>query len=143
MNNPSHPPEQVHPHSLREPAVPQPGAPQPSPESEFVPLLPSHPDESRPLFAAEAAALALSPPQRLAIEHLTAGYSLIASANAARVTRMTLYRWMNRDARFQAAYNAWQLDALTAARTRLLAATDDAVTTVVNAVRTDPRIALT
>src|SRR5205823_5410865 len=37
----------------------------------------------------------------------------------------------------------WQLDALTCARTRLLAATDDAVTTVVGAVRTDPRIALT
>ncbi len=112
-------------------------------EADLLPPLPTEPEAPRPLPAAEAAALALTPPQRLAIEHLTSGYSLVSCAKAAGVTRMTLYRWINHDARFQAAYNAWQLDALTAARTRLLAATDDAVTTVVNAVRTDPRIAMT
>ncbi len=96
-----------------------------------------------PVSATEAAALALSPPQRIAIEKMTSGDTLIDAADAAGVSRMTLYRWLKQDPRFAAAYNAWQQDVLATARGRLLALTDTAVTTVGNAMRSgDARAAL-
>jgi hypothetical protein len=90
----------------------------------------------------ETLALALSPPQLVAIEKMLSGNSIVASASAAGVTRMTIYNWLHNDPKFQAAYNAWQLDALTAARTKLLASSDAAATTVARAVKTDSKIAL-
>jgi hypothetical protein len=90
----------------------------------------------------EAKAFALSREQRRAIEMMLNGSTLGVAASAAGVTRMTLYRWLKHDANFQAAYNAWQQDALVAARTRLLALTDVAVTTVSHAAKHDARIAL-
>ena len=95
------------------------------------------------LSAAEAVALALSPEQRTALEKMLTGHTLVASATAAGVTRMTLYRWLHDDAKFQAAYNAWKLDAVTGAQTKILAMTDTAVNTVGRAVKTDPKVALT
>jgi hypothetical protein len=92
---------------------------------------------------AEAAAFSLSPAQRTAIQKMLAGHSLVASATAAGVTRITLYRWLKHDAKFQAAYNAWQQDLMSSARTRILAMTDTATTTVARAVQTDARVALT
>jgi hypothetical protein len=80
--------------------------------------------------AAEALALALSPPQRKAIELLTSGHTLVDSAKAAGVGRTTLYRWLHGDATFMAAFNTWQQDALATARGRLLALSDLAVATV-------------
>jgi hypothetical protein len=80
--------------------------------------------------AAEALSLALTPGQRKAIEMLTSGHTLVDSATAAGVGRTTLYRWLKGDAKFLAAYNAWQQDALATARGRLLAMSDLAVTTV-------------
>jgi hypothetical protein len=55
---------------------------------------------------------------------------------------MTLHRWLKHDARFQAAYNAWQHDAITGARTKVLAMAESAASTVGAAVKYDPRIAL-
>jgi hypothetical protein len=74
--------------------------------------------------------LSLTPPQRKAIEKLTAGHTVADSATAAGVNRCTLYRWLKHDPEFQAAYNAWQQDAIATARGRLLALTDTAVTAV-------------
>ena len=78
--------------------------------------------------------LALSPPQRKAIELLTSGRTVIDAAQAAGVNRATLYRWLSGDAAFVAAYNAWQKDVLATTRGRLLALTDLAVTTVTKAM---------
>jgi hypothetical protein len=94
------------------------------------------------LSAAEAAVLNLSMPQKLAIEKLLSGHSVVASALAAGVTRMTIYNWLRKDAKFQAAYNAWQMDALTNVRAKLLAMSNDAALTVSRAVRTEPKVAL-
>jgi DNA invertase Pin-like site-specific DNA recombinase len=91
---------------------------------------------------AEAAALALSPPQREAIFKLTAGYTRVDAARAAGVSRMTLYRWLREDPAFQAAYNAWQSDVLCTAQGQLLAGTRDAVAAVLSAIRLgDTRLA--
>ena len=69
------------------------------------------------------------------------GCTLISAADAAGVTRMTLYRWLNHDAKFQAAYNAWQQDAVLNARTKVLSMADTAVNTVGHALKTDARLA--
>ena len=66
---------------------------------------------------------------------------MVAAAKSAGVTRKTLYRWLHHDPKFQAAYNAWQLDAITSARSRLLAMTDDAVNTLGTSVKSDGRLA--
>jgi len=79
---------------------------------------------------AEALALSLSPPQRTAIQMLTSGKTAIDSAVAAGVSRRTLYRWLNTDANFKAAYNAWQHDAIATARGKVLALTDVAIDAV-------------
>jgi hypothetical protein len=89
----------------------------------------------------EALVLALSRPQLMAIEKMLTGHTLVAAATAAGVTRMTLYNWLHHDAKFQAAYNAWQLDAITSVRTRVLSMGEDAAATLGRAVRTDPWIA--
>ena len=95
------------------------------------------------ISGAEATALALSPPQRTAIERLTSGHTVVSSAVAAGVSRSTLHRWMKEDATFQAAYNAWQRDAVVTARGRILALTDTAVTALGKAMeKGDGRLAM-
>jgi hypothetical protein len=95
-----------------------------------------------PITSAEATELALSPAQFIAIDLMLQGNTLVAAARSAGVTRKTLYRWLHHDPKFQAAYNAWQLDLLTSARSRLLSLTDDAVNTLTVHVKTDGRLAL-
>jgi hypothetical protein len=90
----------------------------------------------------EADALKLTPPQRIALERILLGSQLFLAAKAAGVTRMTLYRWFRHDPNFQAAYNTWQTDAMINSRTRFLAMTNSATSTLECAVQTDPRIAL-
>jgi hypothetical protein len=91
---------------------------------------------------AEAAALSLTPPQRTAIVKLTSGSTHVEAATAAGVSRMTLYRWLKHDPAFQCAFNAWQKDVVTTAQGQLLAATRDALSTVLNAIRQgDARLA--
>ena len=85
----------------------------------------------------------LTRPQRAAIERLAAGDSATAAAAAARVGRTTVYRWLQHDPAFRAAYHAWQAEAAASARARLLALADAAVTTVAAAVANgDTRLAL-
>jgi hypothetical protein len=83
----------------------------------------------------EAAALELTAEQRVAIVKLTSGRTRGEAANAAGVSRMTLYRWLNHDPAFQAAYNAWEQDVLMTAQGQLAAGTQDAVATVLGAIR--------
>lgn len=97
-----------------------------------------------PVGVNDALTVGLTPGQRVAIEKLTVGETVVDAARAAGVTRMTLHRWLKQDAAFVAAYNAWQQDALASARGRLLALADTAVTTVGNAMRAgDARTAVT
>ena len=91
----------------------------------------------------EQLGLSLTTQQRKAIEQLTSGRTLVESATAAGVSRMTLYRWLKGDAVFQAAFNAWQNDLLDTARARVLSLTDLAVTTVARSMgRGDGKTAL-
>lgn len=90
----------------------------------------------------EAASLSLTTAQRTAIMKLTSGHTRVDAATAAGVTRLTLYRWLKHDPAFQCAYNAWQKDLITTAQGQLLAATRDAMGTVINAIRKgDARLA--
>jgi hypothetical protein len=101
------------------------------------------PQAVSPVSLDEAMSLSLSPPQRMAIQLLTSGKSLVAAATAAGVNRTTLYRWLKGDAAFVAAYNAWQRDVRDTARGRILALSDLALTTVAKAMsRGDARTAL-
>jgi hypothetical protein len=76
--------------------------------------------------------------QQIAMEKLASGETIVDAAQAA-----TLHRWLKQDARFAAAYNAWQQEAVATARGRLLALSDQAVTTVANSVKAgDTRAAL-
>jgi hypothetical protein len=84
---------------------------------------------------AEAKAMSLTEPQRTAIIKLTSGETRSAAAIAAGVTRTTLYRWLNHDPAFQAAYNAWQKDLVTTAQGQLLAASQEAIGVVVGSIR--------
>jgi len=90
----------------------------------------------------ESDSLNLTPPQRIALEHILLGSQLSVAARVAGVTRMTLYRWFHHDPNFQAAYNTWQADAILNSRTRFLAMTNTATSTLECAVQSDPRIAL-
>jgi hypothetical protein len=72
---------------------------------------------------------------------MLAGNTLSASASAAGVTRWTLHHWLRHDPRFQSAYNAWQLDAITRVRTKLLGMADAAADSVAKALPSDPRLA--
>jgi hypothetical protein len=91
--------------------------------------------------SAEAAELALTTPQQLAMISLRTSPSRMKAAAAAQVTRQTLWNWMRKDPAFQAAYNAWQQDLIDTARGELLAGTREAVQTVLRAARKDPRYA--
>src|SRR5579872_1365044 len=96
-----------------------------------------------PMGVGKVVAAALTPAQRIAIERLSVGETVVDAARAAGVTRMTLHRWLKQDAEFVAAYNAWQEETLASARGRLLALADTAVTTVANAMRNgDARAAM-
>ena len=73
--------------------------------------------------------------QQGAIEALRNGCSFVRAAEAAGVSRVTLYRWVRADAAFRAAYNAWQAEMADSARARLLKLTDQAVDVVEAALR--------
>ncbi len=83
----------------------------------------------------EAASLELSPAQQVAIVKLTSGFSRRDAALAAGVDRRTVYRWLSDDVHFQAAYNAWHRDVTNTVQMQLLAASQDALNTVVKSIR--------
>ena len=83
---------------------------------------------------AEAAALPLSPKKRIALIKLTQGASYRATGAAVGVTRQTVHDWMKDDPHFQAAFNAWQHDAVQTGHHRLMTGVADAVTAVLDAI---------
>jgi hypothetical protein len=74
--------------------------------------------------------------QRLALQALAAGNSVYAAARHAGVNPSTLFRWRRRDARFIAAFNAWQAHSQQAARDCLIAANEHAARTILRAAQT-------
>jgi hypothetical protein len=84
---------------------------------------------------AEAAELGLDMDQRLALTSLRKDRDMTKAAAAARVSRQTLWRWLTRDPKFQAAYNAWQQDLIDTGKAELLAGTRDALQTVLRKIR--------
>ena len=79
-----------------------------------------------------------------ALEQLMTGQSMSAAARGAGVARATLYRWLNEDADFRAAHNAWQKDTMAAARSSILALTEPAIRAVAAALEAgDAKIGMT
>lgn len=81
--------------------------------------------------------------QETALAALRGGSSFPQAAEAAGVGRATVYRWMQSDPHFRAAYNAWQQEQAESARARLLKLADQAVDVVEKALaRGDQKIAV-
>lgn len=83
----------------------------------------------------------LSSTQLTALEALLTGASVTEAAERAGVDRTTVSRWKNRDPEFMAALNARKRDVWERARSRLLAAVDEAVDTLVERASEDPWVA--
>jgi hypothetical protein len=101
-------------------------------------IVPSADSAGVPEAAAELPVLrsqsSLSFSQCRALESLLSGHSMSAAAKGAGVARATLYRWLNEDADFRAAHNAWQKDTVAAARSSILALTEPAIRAVAAAL---------
>lgn len=69
----------------------------------------------------------ISPSQEAALAALRTGSTFREAAEVAGVARPTIYRWMQNDPHFRAAYNAWKLEQGESARGRLLKLADQAV----------------
>ena len=77
--------------------------------------------------------------QELALAALRLGSTFRHAAEAAGVARPTIYRWMQTDPHFRAAYNAWKQEQGESARGRLLQLADEAVDVIANALRGNDR----
>lgn len=77
----------------------------------------------------------LSGTQETALDALRGGATFASAAQAAGVTRVTVYRWLRGDPHFRAAYNAWQQEVAESARARLVKLADMAVDVVEKALR--------
>lgn len=85
----------------------------------------------------------LTESQETALASLRDGGSFAAAARQAGVARATVYRWVQSNPQFQAAYNAWQLELTESARARLLNLADKAVEVLERALaRGDEKVAL-
>jgi AcrR family transcriptional regulator len=86
----------------------------------------------------------LSKAQRAAIELLAGGATFRAAAEAAGVSRSTIYRWIDGDPLFRSIWTEFQAEIAHTARARLLGLADSAVTAAAAAVDGgDARIAMT
>ncbi len=85
----------------------------------------------------------LTPAQNAALTVIIAGGGMIAAAEAAKVHRGTLYRWLQKDAAFRRALE-WEQDrAICTARRQLMTFVEDCASNVRNAVRCgDVRVSL-
>ena len=79
----------------------------------------------------------LGQPQQTALAALKGGKSFPQAAEVAGVSRATVYRWVQTDPRFRAAYNQWQRDQAESARARVLGLADKAVEVVDKALDRD------
>ena len=81
----------------------------------------------------------MRPKKRTAFEALRGGSTFRQAAEAAGVNRATLYRWVQSDPKFRAAYNAWQQELVESSRARLLTFVEQAVEVVGKAIIRDDR----
>ena len=77
--------------------------------------------------------------QQTALAALRAGSSFAKAAVEAGVNRATVYRWVQRDPAFRAAYNAWRAELVESANARLLKMTERAVEVIGEALETGDR----
>lgn len=79
-------------------------------------------DQSTAVSRVEAEGLGQT--QEAALAALRAGSTFRNAAEVAGVGRCTIYRWMQSDPHFRAAYNVWKLEQRESARGRLLKLAD-------------------
>lgn len=77
--------------------------------------------------------------QEAALDALRTGSTFRQAAQAAGVSRPTIYRWMQSDPHFRAAYNAWKQEQIESARSRIIRLTDKAVDVVEGALAANDR----
>jgi hypothetical protein len=95
------------------------------------------------IFTSEAVSQ-LTPAQTIALQKLTGGLPLSVAADAAGVNRSTVYRWLEKDPAFKAAYRDWRTELARLAHARLMALSEAAVDAVAQAVEGgDARMAMT
>ena len=83
----------------------------------------------------EIQVVGMSTAQETALAALRAGSLFPQAAEQAGVNRATVYRWVQRDAAFRAAYNAWQRELADSAHARLLKLTERAVEVLEHAIK--------
>jgi hypothetical protein len=94
--------------------------------------------------ALERALEGLSAGEALAMNCIMSGGTMTAAAEAAGVSRETLYQWLKAGKRLCEAVTVWKQDLATTARTRLLMMTDLATRNILEALtRGDARLAMT
>lgn len=96
--------------------------------------------------AVSAAELAdrLPAAQHAALSEIVSGGSFRRAAEAASVSRATIYRWVQSDPLFRAAFNAWQKEIKESSHARLVKMSEQAVDVVEKALqRNDERVAVT
>jgi hypothetical protein len=84
---------------------------------------------------------ALSAEQQRALAMLTDGQPIRAAADTVGVNRGTIYRWIQSDPQFRAAYNAWQLEQRESCRAMLLRAAERAVGRIIDCIDIDRGLA--
>ena len=67
----------------------------------------------------------LTRPQQLVLQQMSMGSSIKQASETTGVPRRTVSRWVNENARFIAALNAWKIEQLESGRASALAMTDD------------------
>jgi transposase len=83
----------------------------------------------------EILGVGMSTAQETALAALRSGSSFPQAAEEAGVNRATVYRWIQRDAAFRAAYNAWQRELTESAHARLLKLSERAVEVLEHAIK--------
>lgn len=91
--------------------------------------------------AAQRLADTLPPEQQLALSRLSSGEPIKAAAEAAGVTRGTVYRWIRFNAHFRAAYNAWQQEQLESCRAVFFGCAAEAAREIAKGIRMNDRLA--
>jgi hypothetical protein len=84
---------------------------------------------------------ALSTEQQRALAMLMDGQPIRATADTVGVNRGTIYRWIQSDPQFRAAYNAWQLEQRESCRAMLLRAAERSVRKLIDCVDVDYNLA--
>ena len=73
--------------------------------------------------------------QRTVLELMMLGVGIVLAGKLAKVHRGTIHRWMHHDEHFRAAIQTWQQRRTMSARSRMIAAADDAVSIVLDRMK--------